>query len=238
MGAFATSILLTVILLYTAVNVGRSTGGETLPPRFAREMWSYAIPLIPVAALNWITSLSDRYIIEWASGDIASVGVYAAGYGLISQPFLLIHGVVALTLRPVYFPAVSRADTRQAKKTLLVWLAVTTLICSSAVVLIYLLRFVLVKTFLGPRYFGAAAYVPWIALGYFFYAIEQVLEQRLLAYNRTKLVLLVQACGGCASLIVTIPLVLRFGALGAAYACPLYFLIQTAVVVALMKKTQ
>jgi O-antigen/teichoic acid export membrane protein len=237
MGAFATAILVTLILFFSAIRSRPSGGEATLPPTLAGQMWRYAIPLIPIALLTWTSSLSDRYIIELLSGDIASVGVYAAGYGLISQPFLLIHGVVALTLRPVYFAAVSRADEERAQRILLVWLATTTLICSSAVVLIYVLRFILVKIFLGPRYFGAVEFVPWIALGYFFYVIEQVLEQWLLAHNRTNLVLLAQTCGAVASLIVTVPLVLRFGALGAAYACPAYFLIQAGVAAALIKKS-
>jgi len=235
-GTFALSTFLSLALLYSAMTRASSSGGAALPANLPSAMWRYAIPLIPVALLSWTSSVSDRYIIEWVSGDIASIGVYSAGYGLISQPFLLLHGVVALTLRPVYFAAVSRADKRHASQTFATWIAITTVVCGTATVLIYLIRDPLVRTFLGPKYRGATVFVPWIALGYFFYVIEQVLEQSLLAHNRTKSVLITQTCGAIASVIVTIPLVIQFGALGAAYACPLYFLIQLLTVMVILRR--
>jgi O-antigen/teichoic acid export membrane protein len=234
LGAIAASIFVTLVLLYVSVNSGGASGEAALPPEIAREMRRYAMPLIPMALLLWINSVSDRYIIEWISHDMSSVGVYAAGYGLISQPFLLIHGVVALTLRPVYFAAVSRVDHHRAERTFHLWLAITASICVTATISIFLARDIIVEVLLGPKYHGAAVFVPWIALGYLFYVIEQVLEQKLLAYKRTSSVLAAQTCGGVASITVTIPLVMHFGAIGAAYACPLYFLIQTLVVAILV----
>ena len=230
LGAMAVSIFVTLALVYACAEPRGSNRGAALPPLVAAEMWRYAIPLIPIALLNWTTSVSDRYIIEWVSHDLSGVGIYAAGYGLISQPFLLIHGVVALTLRPVYFAAVSRGDAAHGERTFRIWLAITASICTLATLIIYIGRFVLVETFLGPKYRGAAAFVPWIALGYLFYAAEQVLEQSLLAHKRTASVLVAQACGAIASVAITIPCVIHFGAVGAAYACPMYFLVQLVVV--------
>jgi len=226
-GAFASSSLITLALLYASAKSSGISGGSMLPPGVAAEMWRYSMPLIPIALLNWTTSVSDRYIIEWVSHDVSGVGVYAAGYGLISQPALLIHGMVALTLRPVYFAAVSRGDVAHARRTFRTWLTITASICSLATLLIYLTRQPLVELLLGPKYRGAAVFVPWIALGYLFYAIEQVLEQALLAHKRTSSVLVAQIFGAVASVVITIPCVMRFGAAGAAYACPIYFLIQT-----------
>jgi O-antigen/teichoic acid export membrane protein len=234
LGAYTVSSLVTLALLYATAKSRRDSHGAAFPPGVAAEMWRYAIPLIPIALLNWTTSVSDRYIIEWISHDVSSVGVYAAGYGLISQPLLLTHGVVALTLRPVYFAAVSRDDAVHAKRTFYAWLAITTSICALVTLLIYLARFVLVEAFLGPKYRGAAAFVPWIALGYLFFAVEQVLEQSLLAHKQTASVLVAQIFGAVASVAVTIPWVMRFGAMGAAYACPIYFLIQMGAAAALV----
>jgi O-antigen/teichoic acid export membrane protein len=236
MGAFAASIFLALALLYSTMNRPDPARGDAPPRALSADMWRYAIPLIPVAVLSWTSSVSDRYIIEWASRDMASIGVYSAGYGLISQPFLLMHGVVALTLRPVYFAAVSRGDQRRAQHTFATWISISAVVCAAATVVIYWWREPLVAVFLGPKYRGAVVFVPWIALGYFFYVIEQVMEQTLLAHNRTKLVLIAQSCGAVASVIVTVPLVMHFGALGAAYACPAYFLIQLLTVVAMLRR--
>jgi O-antigen/teichoic acid export membrane protein len=233
LGAIMASILLTLILINARVRSHETSHGATLPPGIAAEMWRYAIPLVPIAFLNWTTSVSDRYIIEWVSHDVSGLGVYAAGYGLISQPLLLINGAVALTLRPVYFAAVAREDGPHAKKTFRTWLSITALIGTLATIVICLARFRLVEALLGPKYQGAVAFVPWIALGYLFYIVEQVLEQPLLAHKRTAAVLGAQACGAIASVAITVPCVMHFGVIGAAYACPVYFSVQTAVVAVL-----
>ncbi len=71
--------------------------------------------------------------------------------------------------------------------------------------------------------------------GYLFYAIEQVLEQSLLAHKQASSVLVAQIFGALASVAITIPCVMRFGAVGAAYACPIYFLIQMVAAAALVR---
>jgi O-antigen/teichoic acid export membrane protein len=200
-----------------------------VPRDIAAEIRKYALPLIPIAVLNWTTSVSDRYIIQWLSHDLVSVGVYSAGYGLISQPILISNAVIALTLRPVYFSAVSRNDVEHARRTFRTWLYLSSGLCLAAVAVIFAGKRVVVSLFLGAKYQGAVQVVPWVALGYFFYVSDQVLEQYLLAHKKTRFVLFAQVCGGLASVAVTIPLVFTYGMVGAAYACPVYFAIQCAV---------
>jgi O-antigen/teichoic acid export membrane protein len=237
LGATAASVLATLIGVRAAARRNLASRGGAVPPAISAEMRTYAIPLIPIALLNWATAVSDRYLIQWLTHDAQSVGLYAAGYGLISQPFLMLHGVAALTLRPVYFAAVSREDSVQAAKVFRVWLAVTGGICAVAAALIFVFRDLLVGALLGPKYGGAAIVVPWIALGYLFYVIEQVLEQHLLAHKRTRAVLSAQVFGAVSSLIVTIPLVATHGMVGAAYACPVYFAIQCLIAGVLVLRT-
>jgi O-antigen/teichoic acid export membrane protein len=234
LGAIASSMVVTLVGVYITARLDNLGPGVALPSQIATEMRRYALPLIPIALLNWLTGVSDRYIIQWLSHDLPSVGLYAAGYGLISQPFLILHGVAALTLRPVYFSAVSRNDQSHAAKTFRAWLVLSSSICVVATALIFVWRGSLVSTFLGPQYRGAVVVVPWIALGYLFYVIEQVLEQHLLAHKRTRAVLYTQAGGAAASVIVTVPLVASQGMVGAAYACPIYFLIQCLIAASLV----
>ena len=226
LGAIAASIVVTLLGLYAGTGFESASGGVAMPPGIAAEMRRYALPLIPVAMLNWITSVSDRYIIQWVSHDLPSVGVYVAGYGLASQPFLILQMVILLTFRPVYFAAISRGDNRHAKRTFRTWLILSTAICSTATGLIFVWRNLLVSALLGPKYHNAVVVVPWIALGYLFYVVEQVFEQHLLAHKRTDAVLITQVCGAVASIAITTSMVASFGMVGAAYACPVYFLIQ------------
>jgi O-antigen/teichoic acid export membrane protein len=237
---FATTISIAVTLLGIYVGVRREglSGGVAIPPTIAAEMRRYALPLIPVALLNWITSVSDRYVIEWLSHDVSSVGIYAAGYGLISQPLLILNGIVALTLRPAYFAAVSSNQHTRAARTFRVWLAVSSSIGLISTAFVFLTRGFLVASLLGPQYRAAVVVVPWIALGYLFWITEQVIEQHLLAHKRTSAVLVAQACGAVASILVTIPFVASLGMIGAAYACPIYFMIQCIVAATLVFRSR
>ena len=235
MGAMALSIMVTLVLLFASSKpVGSDAAGAALPEELVRDLRRYAIPLVPIALMNWITSVSDRYIIAWFSHDTFMVGIYAAGYGLVSQPFLLIHAVVALTLRPAYFAAVANGNDAHARHMFGVWLFLSVSMCVVGVAAFYWGSAFAVNAFLGPRYREAIGFVPWIALGYLFYVVEQVLEQKLLAYKRTLAVLAAQTSGAVAAVAVTIPCVLRFGAMGAAYACPLYFSIQCLIAAILL----
>ena len=234
--ALALSILVTLILLYAGFErVGSQAEGQ-FPDEIGSEMWSYALPLIPIALMSWVTSVSDRYIIEWLVRDTSRVGIYAAGYGLVSQPFLLIHAVVALTLRPAYFSAVAGGDHARAGHLFRVWLLTSASICVCTTGAFYVARAFVVDAFLAHQYQDAQGFVPWVALGYLFYVLEQVLEQKLLAYKRTRAVLVAQSCGAVSSIAVTVPCVAGFGAIGAAYACPIYFSIQCLIVVLLLRR--
>lgn len=183
----------------------------------------FARPLIPVFLIIWITSLSDRYIIQWFVKDTSAVGIYAAGYGLISQPFVMTNSVLSLTLRPIYFTAASQKKGAHARRTFITWIGAAFAISAVGVVLATLLRRQVVGLFLAPRYARTVELVPWIAAGYFFYVVQQTLEQNLMAHRRTGAVLVEQAFGAVVSIVATIPLVRFYGALGAAYACPIYF---------------
>jgi O-antigen/teichoic acid export membrane protein len=223
LGATALSIALTLLAIYASTRPRTTVDENAMPPAVWAEMIKYAIPLAPLAVLSWLVSVSDRYIIQWLTHDLFSVGVYAASYGLISQPFLLLQGV-----------AVSRQDNAAAAKTFRVWLALAAGLCILALAGIVLFRTLLVRALLGPKYHDAVVVVPWIALGYLFFVVEQVLEQHLLAHKRTKAVLSAQACGALASICVTVPMVASLGWVGAAYSCPIYFLLQGLVTTALV----
>jgi O-antigen/teichoic acid export membrane protein len=225
LAATAASLLVPLVITYSAVRLEGMPMRHPKDPICAPDVRRFARQLIPYALLMWITSVSDRYIIDWFSSDTARVGIYAAGYGLISQPFIMINTVISLTLRPVYFAQVSSHEWQLSRRTFRVWLMVSSVFCVGGLVLAILLRHWVVSVFLAPKYAEAAIVVPWIALGYLFYVIQQVLEQHLMAHKRTGAILWVQAIAAAASILITIPLVARFGMVGAAYACPIYFLV-------------
>ncbi len=188
--------------------VGVDAGDHALADGIRR----FTRPLLPAFLIIWIVSLSDRYIIQGIVKDTTAVGIYAAGYGLISQPFIMAHSVLSLTLRPIYFKATSHNDFAHARRTFATWLLAAIAICGIGVVLATILCRPVVGLFLDHRYGQTAQMVPWIAAGYLFYVVQQTLEQNLLAYKRTGAVLVEGAFGAIISIVVTVPLVRAFGA--------------------------
>jgi O-antigen/teichoic acid export membrane protein len=188
----------------------------------------------------WVMSVGDRYIIQMLPHGAEDVGIYSAGYGLVSQPFLMLSGVLAAAFRPVWYSAVATGNPTEARRHYSRWLLLATLGAAIGVTLAWLLAPWAVGVFLGPRYKAAEAVVPWIAAGYFFYCLQQVMEGHLMARKHARAVLVASAVAALLSVALTIPMVLHFGYKGAAYACPLYFAAHWAVtglVVAMTRST-
>ncbi|MDA8155229.1 MAG: lipopolysaccharide biosynthesis protein [Actinomycetota bacterium] len=227
-GYFAGSLLVLVLFYKSlnrdaqAVNPGAEDG------HMASEIRRFAMPLVPLAVISWITSISDRYLIGGMAG-LQQVGIYAAVYGLVSQPFLMTQLVIEQTVRPVYFEAVARGEIRRERKAFLSLLLATGLACLLGVILITLLRGEVAGLLLAKKYRSGAGLIPWIALGYAFLAMSYVFEKICYAYKRTRDVLFIEAAGAAVCLCIEIPAIYYYGIYGAALSVPVYFGIQLVI---------
>ena len=195
------------------------------PPNDTQRMLKYALPLIPLAVIGWISGVGDRYVIGATLG-IAEVGIYAAAYALVSRPFLMLGHVIELTLRPRYMAAVAQRNFNKARKIFHGWLVLTTLVIGTTLIFVFLFSDWLATLFLGKSFREGAALMLWIALGYSLLVISYVFEKVLYAYERTRCVLYVQCLGAFATIAVTFFAVTQWGLYGAAVAVPIYFGIQ------------
>jgi O-antigen/teichoic acid export membrane protein len=199
-------------------------------------MRSYAVPLIPLGLLAWVTSLGDRYIIGGVL-SVADAGLYAAVYGLAYSPFMIVNGAAEQALRPVYQAAVSHRNYAHAARLLRLWLATVAAVCAVGVVLFAAGHELIARLLVSPAYRQASWLMPWIALGYAIRAISYVFERVCYAYARTWRVLAIQVCGAVAALTVTPIAVVGFGLRGAATAVPFCFSLQCLVAVWLAART-
>lgn len=188
-----------------------------------KKIQRYSVPLVPLALVGWCISLSDRYIIGARLG-IENVGIYAAGYGLVSMSFLMVSGIITQTLKPAYFQAISNNNINRTHKILKTWIIITISICVLGVTAIFFLKHLIVYWLLASEYRNCAALMPWIAIGISFQIISQILENVLFAYKHTELILLTHTFSAIVCLVSVYLLTLRYGLIGAAYACPVYYL--------------
>jgi len=231
-------LLLFYLLPIQAEGKNLSKKHGELDSKLLSNIRSYAIPLIPLAIVGWTISLSDRYIIGGLLG-MADVGIYAASYGLISMPFLITSGAVSQALRPLYFQSVSTDNKSLEKKMFLIWFTAMSFLCLFGVIAVYYFRHWIAVCLLAREYRSGTVLMPWIAAGIGFQVISQIFENILFAYKQTGFVLLVHSVGAIVCVVSVVCLIGRFGLVGAAVACPVYYssmLIISMILIRLTRK--
>lgn len=190
--------------------------GELRAAKFSREllfdMWRYALPLVPTAALWWVISLSDRYFLLHYCGEEA-IGIYAAA-GKI--PALLTF-VVGIFLE-VWRYASLRADPASRN---LFFGKIYGLFLPSALALtgIFVVgsRFA-VSLLFAPSFADAASLVPLLSLSAFFSALASFLGS-VYALRMTSVHSLLTALSGAVlNLFLNFLLIPRYAGAGAALA--------------------
>ena len=199
-----------------------------------REIWAYALPLIPMELLYWVNGLGDRYIIG-SMMTAADVGVYAASYTLINEAFNRSAMVLLRLFQPVYFQAVSGKDSKDGFNILWTWIACVVVLGMTGVTALYFLKDWVAFLLLSKTYHEAIILMPAIGIGCALHALGTVLAQPLLASKQTSSVLIGRLCGAVTAIIVIPFMVTHYGLLGAAMANPIYFGVE-AIALGLLAK--
>jgi O-antigen/teichoic acid export membrane protein len=207
------------------------------PSRALRErIVRYSLPLIPIAIMDWVSSLSDRYFVGGLVG-LDAAGIYIAAYGLMNQPFMVTQTTLELLFRTRYFDAVAANDRQGARTIFASWMALQTAICVLGVAAVAGLSGPIASICLGAQYQGASRIMPWIAAGSALLALYSTLEKVFHARQRTGWCLTLRASGAVLSVVVGLPLILLFGIDGAALAVPIYFGLQVVACIAVINAT-
>jgi len=204
---------------------------ETNPCQFGAQddvkqaLLRYALPLIPLALVSWLSHWSDRYVVGGLLG-LEDVGIYSAAYGIASRPVSMICGTIDTTIRPRYFEAVSSGDVKREDQIFSMWVV---LISGATAVLMACFLFLsepIAKLLVAERYQGGAWLMPWVAAGYGLLAISQVFASTCYAKLKTRLLLFVESIGAVSRVIVAYPAIMHAGLFGAAVAVPAAFGVQ------------
>jgi len=201
---------------------------------FGREVWVYALPLIPMELIFWINGLGDRYVIGYLL-TAADVGLYAATYMIVNEAFNRSAMVLLRTFQPAYFQAFSAQQLQKAFSFLWFWIASVAGLGVAGLLLLLLTKDWVAAMVLAKSYHAAVDLMPAMALGCALHALGTALAQPLLARKRTKTLLKGRLCGAVTAAITIPLLVSQYGLPGAAWANPVYFGIE-ALVLALLAK--
>ncbi|MDD5034711.1 MAG: lipopolysaccharide biosynthesis protein [Methylococcaceae bacterium] len=242
-GAKAVWVMLGYALASLAVNivwamVHRSPSEEkhhqAVPASLKREVWAYALPLIPMELLFWINGLGDRYVIGYLM-TAAQVGIYTAAYTLTNEAFNRSAMILLRTFQPVYFQYVSTGQESEAYKILWVWLCWVLAMGLWGVLALWMLKDWVASLLLAKAFHSAVDLMPCIGIGCALQALATVLSQPLLAAKRTRALLLGRLFG-VVTAAISIPLMVKgYGLPGAALANPLYFGVEALAMAVLAK---
>jgi len=197
-----------------------------------RALITYAMPIMPLAIVSWLSNWSDRYVIG-ALLSLEDVGVYSAAYGIASRSISMLCGAIDTAIRPRYFNAVASGNEGREQEIFSMWIAAVCVAVTMVVCCFYLFSGTIARLLVAERYQGGAWLMPWVAAGYSLLGVSQVFAASYYAKLRTRLVLLVESVGAATKVIVAYPAILFVGLFGAAISVPVAFGVQlvTSIIV-------
>jgi O-antigen/teichoic acid export membrane protein len=178
-----------------------------------REVLSFGLPRIPHSLAQQVIGLADRYFLN-AYGTLRDVGIYSIGstFGQAPKYFL---AAFEYAWTPFFLGAMREPDAKR------IYSSVSTYIIGTLVLLVAGLCAVgtdIVRLATARQFHGAAAVIPWIALGAMCQGLYIVGSIGIVITKQTKLYPLATGCAAAVSLLANALLVPRFGFLGAAWA--------------------
>lgn len=185
-------------------------------------MLAYSLPLIPNGALQFGLHSADRYVLGAMSED-RSLGLYALAYKLGYIPNYLLLGPFLLIWYPFMFSLRERKTQQEAVGRLA---PLFLLVMSGACVATGLFARELVTVASGSNaYSEAALAVPWIAGGYWLWALYQFLQTGLYVDKQTARLPWITLGALLANLYLNVILVPFLGFTGSAIATTLTFVV-------------
>ncbi len=193
-----------------------------------RDVLAFGLPRIPHSLAHQVIGLADRYFLN-AYGTLRDVGLYSIGatFGLAPKLFL---SAFEYAWTPFFLGAMHEPDARR------IYATVSTYIVAMLTMIVAVLCAVapdVIRIATAAEFHGAAAVVPWIALGAMCQGLYVVGSIGIIITKQTRLYPLATGIAAGASLLANALLIPRYGLMGAAWANTLSYGTLTLVTVSL-----
>lgn len=221
LGILTANALTGLVFVVVGLFLCREFVGFTLSKQLLGEMLRYTLPLVPGAIGGYILQRADRWFLQqYASLEV--VGLYSLGYQfgnivnvLVVHPFQLVWFPTALEMRKK--PEAKVFFERVLTYFLLItcWVGLGISLFSKEV--LYLMA--------KPAYFPAQFYIPWIVLAYVVFGGYYVVDMGIFLVDKTSYVIWILGAASLANIALNFLLIPPFGAMGAAIATLLSYLL-------------
>lgn len=178
-----------------------------------KEMWAYGLPLVPAAIASWVTSSSDRFILQMYH-DAAEVGLYSLAFSVASTIAIL-----TTAFQKAWGPfAYSIIKTKDSLKTYsevlnlygLFGCALATIIAVFAPYILFILA--------TPKYYDAASCVSFLVFSYILIGSTYIVATGSGIAKNSKPIAISIFIGACLNILLNFILIPRLGKDGAAIA--------------------
>lgn len=207
------------IFLILAGGLYKDIGFSAVRMSVVRDMLKYSVPMIPATVFWWITSVSDRYMVTYFSGDFEN-GLYSAAYKiptiltLVSTVFMEAWQYSAVSDTDAAGRSISRESVDFFGKVFshfqsIMYLAGSGIIAFSQIFIIILC---------ADSYFEAWRFIPMLTLASVFSAFTSFSGSVYLVKKKSMLTLLTSMSGAVINIVLNLLLIPKMGAQGAAIA--------------------
>ena len=184
---------------------------------------AFGVPMMFNELTYVLFGFADRILLRWLTGSLVEVGVYSVGYGLA----MAVGTIFGATLNQAFTPtAVRRFETEgpaavvALKRNMLdAWIAVVAL--ASAWMLVAGGDFFILLA--GPDKLRSAPIFVIVALCVIWYSLFEIAQYGLLLERRASRFLLLTMAAALFNLVACLPLIMRWGVIGAAAATALAY---------------
>jgi O-antigen/teichoic acid export membrane protein len=214
------------LVVLTAPVLWRRLVPRDLSLKIWQQLMRFGLPFLPAGIFAMMMELADRYILR-ALTDIATVGIYSAGYKLGMFMLLVVSGFNMgwhpFFLKQEESPETRRLFARVASYLLaalgFIWILMT----------IWVPRLVRMDlgsfTFYGPEFWSGVGIVPLIALGYLFDAAYLLQLPGVFRLGQSNWIAVTRGTGALSNILLNFILIPYLGVTGAALATCCSFLL-------------
>jgi len=213
LGAVKAGLIAAIILFVLLLPMIMRMCSFNLSKKIILPSLKFSLPLIPAALASWLLIFIDRIILKNYT-TLEDVGVYSLGYSA-GMVMMLIVASIHKAWAPFFF---EKADQNQNSK-------LFGKITSYYVAIILFIGLIgslfsreLIILITTPAYYGAAAVVPLVILGYVLYGFYTMSTTPLFYKKKTSLILVYVLVAAIVNIILNLWWIPTLGMMGAAYA--------------------
>ncbi len=190
---------------------------------YQKDAFQFGYKLIPHVIGALVINASDRIFISKLVSN-SELGIYSIGYK-IGSIIMILELAASQAWTPFLYKQLKLNTTAAKRKIVLAGYGFGSFLLISLFFLVVLTPFLYQLNILEGNYAGGSKYVLWVGLGYVFLGFYKIFTGFIFFYKKTKILTVLSVVNVIVNLVLNYLLIVRYGAIGAAYATTISFFI-------------